>query len=469
MIWQAIALIILLSASFVLAACVTLPRINPDMALKTKKEIQVEGKKGPLSVKQSQAILDKMSKKSGGQTNIFDKHLALEESITGTPLVLGNKVNILIDGKETYTAMFKAIQQAKDHINMETYIIDDDETGREFADALIERQREGVQVNLIYDSFGALYTSREFFQRLKDNGVNVLEFNPINLSEAPEFWKFNQRDHRKLLIVDGKVAFLGGVNISSVYSKGSSGSSISSGKSESKGTDAASVPWRDTHMQVEGPVVADFQKLFLQAWENQKGKPLAPRNYLPKLEKAGDQLVRAIGSSPEDEFSLIYVTLISAINSAETHVYLTNAYFVPDPQFLQALKDAAARGTDVKLILPSKTDSNMMFYVSRSYYTELLTAGVEIYEEQQSLLHSKTALIDGVWSTIGSTNLDWRSFLHNYEINAVILGNQFGNQMHALFQRDLNTSKLITLEEWEKRPLTARIKEKAARLWAYWL
>jgi cardiolipin synthase len=334
---------------------------------------------------------------------------------------------------------------------------------------LIEKQLDGVQVNLIYDGFGALHTPGEFFERLKNNGINVLEFNPINLSEAPEFWKFNQRDHRKLLIVDGKVAFLGGVNISSVYSKGSSGSSVSSGKSESSDKDAASIPWRDTHLRVEGPVVNDFQKLFLQAWQNQKGEPLVPRDYLPKLEKVGNQLVRAMGSSPEDEFSLIYVTLLSAINSAETHVYLTNAYFVPDPQFLQALKDAAARGTDVKLILPSKTDSNMMFHVSRSYYTELLTAGVEIYEEQQSLLHSKTALIDGVWSTIGSTNLDWRSFLHNHEINAVILGNQFGEQMHALFQRDLETSKRITLEEWKKRPLFARVKEKAARIWAYWL
>jgi cardiolipin synthase A/B len=160
---------------------------------------------------------------------------------------------------------------------------------------------------------------------------------------------------------------------------------------------------------------------------------------------------------------------LSAINSAETHVYLTNAYFVPDPQLLQALKDAAARGVDVKLILPSKTDSNLVFYASRSFYTELLTAGVKIYEEQQSLLHAKTALIDGVWSTIGSTNLDWRSFLHNYEINAVILSNTFGDQMHALFERDLKTSELITLEQWKKRPLSSRIREKAARLWAYWL
>ncbi len=460
----------LLAATFTLAGCGSLPRINPDMSLKSKKEIRLEGKKGPLSIEKSQAILDKISKNSGEQTNIFDKHLALEESITGTPLALGNKADLLIDGKDTYAAMFEAIGQAKDHINMETYILDDDDIGRKFADALIERQLDGVQVNLIYDSFGALHTPREFFERLTSNGVNVLEFNPIKLSEAPELWKLNQRDHRKLLIVDGKVAFVGGINISSVYSAGSSGGSfVSSGNEQSTDDKTELTPWRDTHLRVEGPVVGDFQKLFLETWQNQKGKPLAPANYMPRLEKAGNQLVRAIGSSPQDEFSLIYVTLLSAINSAETHVYLTNAYFVPDPQLLQALKDAAGRGADVKLILPSKTDSNLVFYASRSFYTELLTAGVQIYEEQDSLLHAKTALIDGVWSTIGSTNLDWRSFLHNYEINAVILGNTFGDQMHVLFQQDIKASKLITLEEWKKRPLSARIKEKAARIWARWL
>lgn len=468
--WRTAFTIALLSVTFSLAGCSSLPRIHPDMTLKTEKQIQLEGKQGPLSVAKSKEILEKIGKKSEGETNIFDKHLAVEESITGTPLVLGNKVDLLIDGEATYAAMFQAIREAKDHINMETFIIDDDDTGKAFADALIERQLNGVQVNLIYDSFGALNTPRAFFDRLTENGVSVLEFNPINITEAPEFWKFNQRDHRKLLIADGKVAFLGGVNISSVYSDGSlSGSYVSIDKVKPDAVKAPNIPWRDTHLRLEGPVVSDFQKLFLQTWENQKGQPLAARNYLPNLKNAGNQVVRAIGSSPQDEFSLIYVTLLSAINSAETHVYLTNAYFVPDPQLLKALKDAAGRGVDVKLLLPSTTDSNLVYYASRSFYTELLTAGVKIYEEQQSLLHAKTALIDGVWSTIGSTNLDWRSFLHNYEINAVILSNTFGEQMHAMFQRDLKTSELITLEQWKKRPLTSRIKEKAARIWAYWL
>jgi cardiolipin synthase len=180
-------------------------------------------------------------------------------------------------------------------------------------------------------------------------------------------------------------------------------------------------------------------------------------------------VVRAIGSSPEEAYSQIYATLLSAINSAETQVLLTNAYFVPDPQLLAALKEAVQRGVDVRLLLPDKIDSALVFHASRSYYDELLSAGVKIYERQDALLHAKTALIDGVWSTVGSTNLDWRSFLNNQEINAVMLGQDFGAQMQALFEKDLASSKLVTLEAWRSRSIVARIKERAARLWAHWL
>jgi len=218
-------------------------------------------------------------------------------------------------------------------------------------------------------------------------------------------------------------------------------------------------------MQVDGPVVGEFQKLFLATWEKQKGETLAPRNYLPQLGSKGKEVVRAIGSSPDEPYSLIYATLLSAISSAVTSVNLTNAYFVPDPQLLAALKDAAQRGVDVKLILPSYSDSWMVFHVGRSFYEELLGAGVKIYERRGALLHAKTALIDGVWSTIGSTNLDWRSFLHNDEVNAVILGQDFGAQMQAMFETDLASSNPIVLEQWEQRSISLRLKELAARLW----
>ena len=445
----------------VLTGCSTLPTIASDMAMNPAQPIQLEGARGPLSSQQTKAILKRLQAR-GEATSIFDRHLALEQAIVGSPLVVGNKVVLLQDGPATFQAMFNAIRNAKDHINMETYIIEDDEVGKRFADALIEKQAQGVPVNFIYDSVGAINAPKEFFKRLTDAGIKVLEFNPINPLTAKKGWELNQRDHRKLLIVDGEAAFLGGINISSVYSGGSF-------SPRSKRRPDGSPPWRDTHLQLEGPVVGEFQKLFLATWEKQKGAPLAPSKFFPQLTNKGKEVVRAIGSSPDDPYSLIYATLISAINSAETSVYLTNAYFVPDPQLLTALTDAAQRGADVKIILPSNTDFWLVFHAGRSFYTKLLEGGVKIYERRGALLHSKTALIDGVWSTIGSTNLDWRSFLHNEEVNAVILGQEFGGQMQVMFDKDLAASKLITLDQWQQRSIDLRFKEMAARIWEYWL
>jgi len=431
------------------------------MARRPAPPVQLEGVRGPLTPQQSKAILDRLERR-GEETSIFDRHLALEEAIVGSPLVVGNKAVLLQDGPATFRVMFDAIRNATDHINLETYIIEDDDVGRRFADALIEKQLQGVQVNLVYDSVGSINTPKAFFKRLADSGINVLEFNPVNPLTAKKGWEVNQRDHRKLLIVDGRTAFLGGINISSVYS----GGSFSRG---SKQRPEGGLPWRDTHLQVEGPVVGEFQKLFLATWEKQKGTALAPRAYFPPASINGKAVMRAIGSSPDEPYSLIYATLISAIGSAETSVQLTNAYFVPDPQLLAALKDAVQRGVEVRIILPSKTDSWLVFHAGRSHYTELLSAGVKLYERRDAILHAKTAVIDGVWSTIGSTNLDWRSFLHNDEINAVILGQEFGAQMQAMFEADLASSNPITLEQWEQRSINERLKEGIARLWEYWL
>ena len=446
------------------AGCGSIPTMVPDMAIQSSHPVQLEGAQGPLTPKQSKAILAKL-KKNSEDTNIFDKHLALETEIVGGPLVVGNKVELLVDGPVTYSAMFSAIDNAKDHINMETFIIEDDEIGRHFAEVLTAKQRSGVQVNLIYDSVGSSSTPKVFFKPLIEAGGNVLEFNPINPLHARKGWEFNRRDHRKLLIIDGQTAFVGGVNISSVYSSGSFGRR----SSEKSITDIAKIPWRDTHLHMTGPVVSEFQKLFIATWNEQQGEPLAFKNYFPEQVNQGNDVVRAIGSSPEEPYSQMYVTLLSAINSAETQIFLTNAYFVPDPQLLAALKDAVSRGVDVRLLLPEKTDSVMVFYASRSYYDELLSANVKIYQKQDALLHAKTAVIDGVWSTIGSTNLDWRSFTNNQEINAVVLGQGFGEQMQALFEKDLESSRQIKLEDWRNRPVGVRIKERAARFWARFL
>lgn len=447
--------------SLALGACSSLPTVDPDAVRPLAPPVQLEGARGTLSVAQSQAVLDRLAS-NGADTAIFDRHLAVEQAVVGSPLTTGNQVTLLQDGPATYRAMFAAIEAARDHINMETYIMEADDVGHAFAQALIAKQRQGVQVNLMYDSVGTLGTPADFFQRMANAGIRLLEFNPVNPANARKGWELNQRDHRKLLIVDGHTAFLGGINISSVYSGGSS----RGGRRVRPDGEPA---WRDTDLRLQGPVVAELQKLFLSAWALQKGEAPPERNYFPPPQSAGRQVVRAIGSSPDDAHSLIYVTLLSAIASAETSVLITNAYFAPDPQLLAALEAAAGRGVDVKLILPSQTDSWLVFHAGRAYYDRLLRGGVRIFERRGVILHSKSALIDGVWATVGSTNLDWRSFLHNHELNAVVLGSEFGLQMQAMFDKDLAGSDEITLKQWKRRTLDLRIKELFGRVWEYWL
>ena len=448
-----------------LAGCSSLPVIHPDMVRQSGGAPQLQSARGLLSPAQSKAVLDRL-KTRGTATDIFDRHLALEEAIVGSPLTTGNQVLLLQDGPATYQAMFAAITAAKDHINMETYLLEDDEVGQRFAQALIGKQQQGVQVNLIRDSVGTFSTPAVFFQRMIDAGIRVLEYNPVNPLLARKKWEINQRDHRKLLIVDGAIAFLGGINISSVYS---GGSFKQRARPEATDAENADLAWRDTDLQIRGPVVAELQKLFIGTWDSQHGEALIAKNYFPKTGTVGQQVVRAIGSSPDDEYSLIYATLLSAIGNAELSVSLTNAYFAPDPQLLAALKAAVARGVNVSLILPVQTDSWLAFHAGRGYFDELLQAGVKIYLRRGVVLHSKTALIDGVWATVGSTNLDWRSFLHNRELNAVVLGAAFGKQIQTMFEKDLAESDEITLVMWQRRPIQMRAKEVFARLWEYWL
>jgi len=447
----------LASCLLAVAGCATLPNTDAVIARHTAQAVRFETARGPVSTRRSAAVLAELKRKSG-DIDILEKQIALEQEIVGSPLILGNKVTLLQDGAATYPAMFAAIRGARDHINLESYIIEDDEIGQQFADLLLQQQGRGVQVNVIYDSFGGINTPKTFFERLTQGGVAVLEFNPINPLATKTPWLINNRDHRKLLIVDGQTAFIGGINISSVYSSGSAARRSGNAADQN-------VAWRDTQIQIEGPVVGELQKLFMQTWEKQHGAPLAARDYFPALKTQGNEIVRAIGSTPDDPYSLMYLTLISAIGNAEKEVHLTNAYFVPDPQLRKSLTDAAGRGVDVRLILPSHSDSQVVFHAGRSHYAALLEGGVKLYERTGALLHSKTAVIDGVWSTVGSTNLDWRSFLDNDEINAVIIGREFGQKMQAMFATDLAASQAIDLESWQRRPLIFRFKEWMARVW----
>ena len=452
--------------ALLLAGCATLPDAGHELAVPVAQQVEFHGAQGPVSEARSDAILEQMEG-SHGARDVLQTHVAREQAINAlSPLVLGNKLTLLENGPETYAAMFAAIRQARDHINLETFIFDDDAAGEAFSDLLLLRQAAGVQVNIIYDGIGSLATPKAFFDRMRAGGIHIVEFNPLNpLTKNTRPWLLNNRDHRKLMVVDGRIAFVGGINISDAYSSAPGRRKRHRGDEDANPKDG----WRDTHVRIEGPVVAEFQKLFIATWNRQHGDSLTTGTYFPELKRQGDEVVRAIASKPDDPQSLIFLTLMSAIGNAEHTVHLTVAYFAPDPQLLKALTDAARRGVEVKLVLPSYSDSWPIFNLGRSYYSALLRGGVQIHELHGAVMHAKTMCIDGVWSSIGSTNLDTRSFLHNDEINAVILGRGFATQMDAMFLQDLKNSEPILASQWKQRPLTSRLKERAARLGAYWL
>ena len=457
--------ILLLSLSvFILgigSGCATLPNVSEkiDAAPTAQEPPQIVSAKGLLSPKQSEAIMERL-KRSVNPTDILERYTAVVESVTESPLTKGNKVTLLADGKDAYAAMFKAIQSARDHINLETFIIDDDNVGNKFSDLLLKKQAEGVQVNLMYDSYGSHTNPAAFFQRLRDGGIQVVEFNPINPLKAHGNWLLAHPDHRKILIVDGKIAITGGINISSVYS------SSLSGWHKNKGTP---LPWRDTDVQIEGPAVAEFQNLFLDTWSKQNGPKLSERNYYPKMKEDGNALVRVVGSTPGADNRITFIVYVAAITFAENSIHLTNAYFIPDDQILEAFTDAARRGVDVKIILPETTDSSLALYAARYNYSQLLESGVKIYERRNALLHAKTAVIDGIWSTVGSTNMDYWSLLSDDEVNAVILSREFAAEMEKTFAKDLVESHQIKWEEWKKRPLFSKMREWFAHLCDHWL
>ncbi len=441
--------------------CATLPNVSDiiDEAPIAEKPRQIVSSKGLLSPQKSNAIVERL-KQSVDPTDVLERHTAVVESVTESPLTKGNKVTLLANGQAAYAAMFKAIENAKDHINLETFIIEDDAVGRKFSDLLLQKQTEGVQVNLIYDSVGSYSTPPAFFQRLRDSGIQVVEFNPINLLKTHGHLPLAHPDHRKILVIDGKVAISGGINISSVYS------SRLSGRGPVEGVP---LPWRDTDVQVEGPAVAEFQKFFLETWKKQHGPELSESRYFPALKEQGNALVRVVGSTPGQDNRITFIVYVSAITFAEHSVHLTNAYFIPDQQMLDAFTNAARRGVDVKIIVPAITDSKLALAAQRYNYSALLKTGVKIYERRNALLHAKTAVIDEIWSTVGSTNMDYWSLLSDDEVNTVVLSHEFAGEMEKMFAGDLAESNQIQWEEWKERPLLPRLREWIAHLFSRWL
>ena len=444
------------------ASCASLPEVNvnSENAL-ARRNPTVETPAGRLAARRASELLARRWSKA---TPDMKALAVLEEAATGVPLIAGNKVTLLFDGPATMKEMMAAAANAKTSINLETYIFDQDPIGLQFADVLIEKRKQGVTVNVLYDSVGTLATPKEFFDRMKNAGISMLAFNPVNPAARVGKWELNNRDHRKLMVVDGKVAFTGGINISSTYAN----SSFFRSKRRPETTDGAKVGWRDTHIKVEGPAVASLQWSFVNNWVHQEAGELPETDYFPALAPVGDKIVRVLATDP-DRQSEIYKAFMLAIQESKQSVHITSAYFVPDDQFVDALCAAAKRGVDVRLVLPGVTDHGLVFHAGRAFYDKLLSSGVKIFQLQVAILHAKTAVIDSTWSTVGSANIDRRSFLHNYELNVVVLDPGFGRDMESAFSEDLRDSKEITLEQWRHRPWTDRAKEFAARLTEYWI
>lgn len=370
------------------------------------------------------------------------------------PLVYGNRAELLVDGPQAYAAMLDAIGRARRHIHLETYIL---ESRPDFDAMLVAKRAEGVDVDVLYDSVGSLSTPAEYFHRLTAAGVTVCEFNPVLPIKADLGWQLNNRNHRKILVVDGIVAFTGGINISHVYS--------SSSFSRRRKRPNPEEGWRDTQVEVRGPVVADFQHLFLAAWESQKCPPLAAADSFPRLASEGEQAMRLVASDPGLGRSELYIALLRAIATARRRVWLTYGYFVPDERMLRALEEAARRGVDVRMVLPGFSDFWAPLYAGRARYGELLGAGVRIFERRDALLHAKTAVVDSVWASIGSTNLDWRSFVSNYEADLIVFDRDFAARMEQLFHLDQGASHEVKLPEWRQRGVADRVKEWLASWW----
>lgn len=444
------------------AACASVPDVDHlvDGAAGSTSKPVIVGSRGPLTQAQSKALLASLVSEPG-EAGMLQRHLAIEQAVAENPLIAGNRTRLLRDGEESFRAIFGAIKGAKTYVNLEYYILEDVESdGIMLSDLLIDQRQAGVAVNIIYDSFGSSATPVEFFDRLKQAGANVVEFNPINPFEAKSDYSLNRRGHRKILTVDDTIGIVGGVNLSTTYQSTPLGKSGSGGDESTPGE-----PWRDTVLQIEGPAVAQLQGLFFDHWDQQRGPPLARADSTPAIAARGTEVVRIIGSTPDHAVPRFYVTLLSAIRNAEKSITMTAAYFVPTDREKDDLMDAARRGVDVRLLLGAHSDSQWTVAAAHSHYSDLLEAGVKIYELQGSLLHSKTITVDGVWSIIGSSNIDRRSVMFNDEVDAVVLGSETAHAMERMFNDDLADARPIDAATWSDRPILQKMKEVLSRLW----
>lgn len=375
-----------------------------------------------------------------------ERFLRVMGHLLGPPIESGNRVVALRNGDQIFPAMLKAISGARESITLETYIYWSGEIGQRFAEALSERSRAGVKVHVLLDWFGSGNLDAEALQRMRDAGVQVERY---HLPRWYNLGRINQRTHRKILVVDGRVGFIGGVGIADVW----------------LGNADTPEHWRDSHFQVEGPVVAQLQAAFTDNWLKTRSEVFHQDSYFPQLSPAGESRCQVFKSSPREGSGSVRLMYLLSIAAARSRISLANSYFVPDSQVIDSLVSARRRGVEVEIIVPGPiTDMRVVRRASRARWGKLLEAGVRIFEYQPTMYHCKVMVVDRQWVSVGSTNFDNRSFRLNDESNLNVLDSDLAAELEAAFEEDKKRSKEITLCDWRKRPWLEKTIEVTAAL-----
>ncbi|HEV8616347.1 MAG TPA: phospholipase D-like domain-containing protein [Methylomirabilota bacterium] len=363
------------------------------------------------------------------------------EAYASAPIVGGNAVELLLNGEQIFPAIVDAIRGARQTITYAQYFYEDGPVARDIAEAMAERCRAGVGASVLLDAFGALNMPPEYADLMQRSGCHVAYFRPLG---QYVFRKYNNRNHRRGLVVDGRLGLTGGSGVSRKW--------MGNGRVEGH--------WRDTDVRVEGPVVEYLQAAFAQNWLEATGMVLGGEAYFPRpLEPRGQVFAQVVKSSPSEGSFSMYTTFLLAVSSARRSIYITNPYFVLDEKMQEAVERAARRGVRVSVLVPGAIDHNIVRQASRAQFGQMLKAGVEIYEYTAALLHSKTIVIDGVWVTIGSTNLDNRSFAVNDEMNLIIYNRGVAGQLERIFMDDVAHSRKVEYETWRKRGIGSKLLE----------
>lgn len=374
-----------------------------------------------------------------------NKLLALLKNIPFAPITTCNETTVFADGAQAFEAMLEAMAEARDHIHIEFYIIRDDNIGTRFQHLMTQKAKQGVKVRLLYDGIGSHQLGDAYLKQLHDAGVETGCFLPPLVAFIDK--RINYRNHRKILVVDGKIGFFGGLNIGDEYL----------GKDPKRGF------WRDTHLSIRGDAVLWLQHTFLTDWCFVKGQVFTNTSYFPMHECHGEELVQIVKSGPDAHWDIVLEVFFTFIVSAKKRIYIETPYFIPDPSVLMALKMAAICGIDVRIISPANSDSKLVQWASLSYVQELLQAGVHFYLYQKGFIHAKVIIVDHLVCS-GSANMDMRSFYGQFEINAIFFDRKVVDCFEEDFIRDLSESKEILLADFEKRPRSQKMKEAFTRL-----